>query len=48
MRGMLTTILLIAALVCFICAAVGVGIGRVNLIGAGLALWVATLLLRAV
>lgn len=37
---MLGLILLVAALVCFILAAVGVG-GRINLVAAGLACWVA-------
>ena len=31
------TILLIAALICFVLAAVGVGLGRINLTAAGLA-----------
>ena len=35
---------LIAALVIFILAAVGVPAGRVNLVGAGLACWVISLL----
>ena len=39
------TILLIVALVCFVLAAVGVGLGRINLIGAGLACCVASVLL---
>jgi hypothetical protein len=39
---MLTIILLTAALVCFALAAFNVGGGRVNLLGAGLALWVLT------
>ena len=33
----LGTILLVAALICFVLSAVGVGFGRINLIGAGLA-----------
>jgi hypothetical protein len=40
----LGTILLIAALICFVLAAVGVGVGRINLIGAGLACVVASVL----
>jgi len=40
---MLKLILLIAAFVCFVLAAFGVG-GRINLVAAGLALWVATLI----
>jgi hypothetical protein len=40
----LGSILLIAALICFVLAAVGVGLGRINLIGAGLACWVGSLL----
>ena len=39
------TILLIIALVCFVLAAVGVGLGRINLIGAGLACVVLSVLL---
>ena len=38
------TILLIAALVCFVLAAVGVGVGRINLIGLGLACAVGSVL----
>ncbi len=41
---MITLILLIAALICFIVAAIGVS-SRVNLVAAGLACWVATLIL---
>lgn len=41
----LRLICLIAAVVCFILAALNVGSPRVNLIGAGLALWCATTLL---
>ena len=37
-------ILLIVALICFVLAAVGVGLGRINLIGAGLACCVASVL----
>jgi hypothetical protein len=39
------TILLVVALICFVLAAVGVGFGRLNLIGAGLACWAASMLL---
>ena len=39
------TILLIVALVCFVLAAVGLGFGRLNLIGAGLACYVASILI---
>jgi len=39
---MLIIILLIAALICFALAAFNVGGGRLNLLGAGLALWVLT------
>ncbi|GAA2653330.1 MULTISPECIES: hypothetical protein [Nonomuraea] len=39
---MITLILLIFALVCFVLAALNVGGGRVNLIALGLALWVLT------
>jgi hypothetical protein len=38
------SILLIAALICFVLAAVGVGFGRINLIGAGLACCVGSVL----
>ena len=38
------TILLFAALICFVLAAVGVAISRLNLIAAGLACWVGSLL----
>ena len=37
-------ILLSAALICFVLAAVGVGLGRINLIGAGLACCVGSVL----
>ena len=43
----LNLVLLILALVCFIIAAAGVTVRRVNFIGAGLALWVLTLILPA-
>jgi hypothetical protein len=39
------TILLVLALVCFIAAGLGVAVGRLNLVAAGLALWVLSLLL---
>ncbi|GGO74967.1 hypothetical protein [Nonomuraea cavernae] len=39
---MITLILLIFALACFVLAAFNVGGGRVNLIALGLALWVLT------
>ena len=38
-------VLLILALVCFLAAAAGVSSPRVNLLAAGLALWVGSLLL---
>ena len=41
----LDIILLIAALACFIAAAINVQVERVNLIAVGLALWVLTALL---
>ncbi len=41
------TILLIIALICFILAAVGVAIARINLIAAGLACVVASMLVGA-
>ena len=37
---MITTILLIVALICFVLAAIGVDARRVNLIALGLAFWV--------
>jgi len=40
----LDTILLVVAFICFILAAFGVSINKVNLIAAGLAAWVLTLL----
>lgn len=42
---MLTTILLIAAFICFVLAAFGVASPRVNLVALGLALWVLTALI---
>lgn len=42
---MLSLIFLIAALVLFIVAAIGIPAGRVNLMAAGLACWVASLLI---
>jgi hypothetical protein len=44
---MLTTILLVAAFVLFVLAAFGVAAGRINLIAAGLACWVAAQLFGA-
>jgi hypothetical protein len=44
---MLTTILLVAAFVLFVLAACGVASGRINLIAAGLACWVAARLFGA-
>lgn len=41
---MLQLILLAFAFVCFVLSAIGVGAGRFNLVGAGLALWVAAIL----
>jgi len=38
---MLDTVLIVAALVCFVLAAFGVSGGRINLVAAGLACWVA-------
>ena len=40
----LGTILLVIALVCFVLSAVGVGLGRLNLIGLGLACCVGSVL----
>lgn len=42
---MLASILLVLAFVLFVVAAAGVSAGRVNLIAAGLASWVLTLIL---
>jgi hypothetical protein len=42
---MLTTILLVIAFVCFLLAAFGVSVPRINFIGLGLACWVLTLLI---
>lgn len=42
---MLTMILLILALICFIAGAAGVAHPRVNLIALGLAFWVLTILI---
>jgi Na+/H+-dicarboxylate symporter len=43
--SMLALILLIAALVLFIIGAIGVPSGRINVVAAGLACWVASLLI---
>jgi hypothetical protein len=43
---MLTFLLLLAALVCFVLATIGVAV-RVNLIGLGLGLWVLDLVIKA-
>ena len=43
----LGTILLIVALICFVLAAVGVAVSRLNLIALGLACWVASVLAGA-
>lgn len=45
---MIALAFLIAALVLFIIAAIGVGAGRFNLIAAGLACWVISLLMGKV
>ena len=42
------TILLLYALICFVLAAVGVAISRLNLIAAGLACWVGSLLASSI
>lgn len=44
---MITVILLVLALVCFIIGATGYAVGRVNMVALGLAFWVATHLLAA-
>ena len=41
---MITTVLLVAAVVCFILAAVGVNVPRINLVALGLAFFVVTFL----
>jgi uncharacterized membrane protein len=41
----LHSVFLIAALVCFILAAVNATVPRINLLGAGLAFWIASVLL---
>jgi hypothetical protein len=41
---MLSLVFLLAALVLFILAAIGMSTGRINLLAAGLACWVASLL----
>lgn len=47
MHVSLALILLVFAFVLFVCAAIGVPSGRINLIGAGLACWVASTFLGA-
>lgn len=44
---MLTFILLLAGFVCFVLAACGVTVGRVNLVAAGLACWIFVALMGA-
>jgi hypothetical protein len=41
----ITLILLVLALVCFIIGASGYGVGRINMISLGLAFWMCTALL---
>jgi hypothetical protein len=41
MRLSVSSLLYLAAFVCFVMAAFGASVGRVNLIGLGLALWLA-------
>ena len=41
----LNLLLLICAFVCFVIAATGYSVRRVNLIGAGLALWILTIII---
>lgn len=41
----LTMILLVAALICFLLTAFGVGVSRINLLAVGLACWVVAELL---
>jgi hypothetical protein len=41
MRLSISSLLYLAAFVCFVMAAFGASVGRVNLIGLGLALWLA-------
>jgi hypothetical protein len=45
---MITLLLLIGALVCFILAALGVAVPRINLVALGLALWVLTVIIPLV
>jgi uncharacterized membrane protein len=42
---MLNTVLLICGLVCFILAAFGVPVSRINLVALGLAFWILTALI---
>ena len=44
---MWTFLLLLVAFVCFVLAAIGVGLPRVNLLALGLACWVLTALIGA-
>jgi hypothetical protein len=44
---MLTFLLLLAALVCFGLAAIGVAANRINLVAFGLGLWVLDLVIKA-
>jgi len=43
--NLVDVILIVLALICFIAAAINAKIGSVNLVAAGLAFWVATVLL---
>ena len=45
---MIITILLVAALICFILAAFNVSVPRLNLVALGLAFWVLTLIIPLV
>lgn len=45
---LLVIILLLAGLVCFLCAAFGVAGARVNLLALGLACWISTALITAI
>jgi hypothetical protein len=40
----LNLVLIVAAFICFVIAAIGVPSGRINLVAAGLACWVASLI----
>jgi len=45
---MMIALILIAAFVCFVLAAVGAAVPRLNLVALGLALWILTVLIESV